>query len=255
MRENPVKQAVAAGRPQVGTFVFDFAVPALPGIAASAGADFVIYDMEHSGLGEDEVKAQIAACRGLALAPFVRPPRKTYEVVARLLDLGALGLLLPMVGGPEEAAEIVSWTRYPPKGIRGAMFGGAHDDYTPGPVGEKIRIADARTLVMPMIETKAGVEAVEEICAVEGVDLPFVGPFDLSFAVGTPGEFDSPAFNKALDRILAAAESAGKPCGAFVADPAWGKRLIERGVRLICYHYDAGLYRQGLADGLATLRG
>lgn len=255
MRDNPVKQALADGKAQYGTFVFDFAVPALPGLAAAAGYDFMVYDLEHSGLAEPDVKSQVAACRGLSVAPFVRPPQKSYETIARLLDLGALGLLLPMVGSAEEATRLVSWTRYPPGGVRGAMFGAAHDDYGFAPLAEKIAKADRRTLVMPMIETKPGIENVEAIAAVEGVDVPFVGPFDLSFAVGTPGDFESAAFGKAFDRILAACEAAGKPAGAFVADPAWGRRLRERGVQLIVYHYDAGLYRQALMDGLATIKG
>ncbi|SMF82560.1 2-dehydro-3-deoxyglucarate aldolase [Tistlia consotensis] len=255
MRDNPVKQALAAGQAQYGTFVFDFAVPGLPAIAAAAGADFLIYDLEHSGLGEADVKAQVAACRGLSVTPFVRPLQKTYESVARLLDLGALGLLLPMVGSAEQAARIVSWTRYPPAGVRGAAFGAAHDDYRPGGFAEKVAVADRRTLVMPMIETPDGLANVEAIAAVEGVDVPFIGPSDLSFAVGTPGAFDSKPFGQAVDRILAACEAAGKPAGAFVGSVDWGRRLVARGFKVICYHYDAGLYQKALTADLADLRG
>lgn len=255
MRDNPVKRALAEGREQYGSFVFEFgAAPGLPAMAAAAGADYLLYDLEHSGISEKELKAQVAACRGLPVAPFARPPQKTYGTVARLLDLGVLGLLLPMVASAEEAAEIVSWTRYPPAGVRGAAIGVAHDDYLMGPLAETIALADSRTLVMPMIETAAGLAQAEAIAAVEGVDAPFVGPADLSFAVGTPGDFESAAFGRALDRILAACEAAGKPAGAFVADVGWAQKLKARGVRLLCYQYDAGLYRQALADGLAGIR-
>lgn len=254
MRDNPVKQALAEGRTQYGSFVFDMAAPGLPAIAAAAGADYLLYDLEHSGLSESELKAQVAACRGLPVAPFARPPQKTYSTVARLLDFGVLGLLLPMVGSAREAAEIVSWTQYPPRGVRGAAIGVAHDDYLMGPLAEKIEVANRRVLVMPMIETAAGLEQAEAICAVEGVDVPFIGPADLSFAVGTPGDFESAAFGKALDRILAACEAAGKPAGAFVASVEWGRRLRARGVRLICYHYDIGLYREALAGGIAAIK-
>lgn len=255
MRDNPVKKALAEGKAQYGSFVFEFgASPGLPAIAAASGADYLLYDLEHSGISESELKAQVAACRGLPVAPFARPPQKTYGTVARLLDLGVLGLLLPMVASAEEAAEIVSWTRYPPAGRRGAAIGVAHDDYLMGPLDEKIALADSRTLVMPMIETAAGLSQAEAIAAVEGVDVPFIGPADLSFAVGTPGDFGSKPFGQALDRILAACEAAGKPAGAFVGDPAEGRKLKARGVRLLCYSYDVGLYRQILSEGLAAMK-
>lgn len=255
MRENPVKQALAAGKSQFGTLALDFAVPALPGLAAAAGADFVIYDQEHGGLGDAEVKAQVAGCRGLGVTPLVRPAQKTYETVARLLDFGCLGLLLQMVGSAEEAERIVTWTRYPPAGVRGAIFGSAHDDYLPGSFSEKMAVADSRTLIMPMIETKPGLERVAEIVAVEGVDVPFVGPFDPSLAVGTPGDFDSAPFGRAMDRILEACEAAGKPLGAFVSDAEWGRRLHRRGLRMIAYSFDSEIFRKALSDGLATVRG
>src|SRR5438309_383098 len=128
MRENKLKERLLAGTPVFGTMAFEFFTPGLPQIAKSAGAEFLLLDMEHSGAGIDLMKAQIAACRGIDLAPLVRVPRAEYHFVARLLDAGAMGIMVPMVETREQAEAIVKWTRYPPEGVRGAAFGvAAHD--------------------------------------------------------------------------------------------------------------------------------
>ncbi|MEE1545389.1 MAG: aldolase/citrate lyase family protein, partial [Alphaproteobacteria bacterium] len=195
MRSNPVKEKLARGETAFGTMVFEFANPGTATVLAGAGAEYVIYDMEHSGISEEEIKRQIAYCRGQDIVPLVRPPDKSYATTARLLDIGSMGLVYQMVESREEAETIVSWARYPPRGLRGAMFGGAHDDYSGGNVSAKIAGAEARTMVIALIETAKGVEAVDEILAVRGIDAAYVGHYDLSLTMGIPGEFDHPDFD------------------------------------------------------------
>ncbi len=255
MRENPVKTKLGRGEAQFGTMMFELFNPGVPAILAAAGADFVVYDMEHSGVTDDEIKRQIAYCRGLDLVPMVRPPAKQYNHVARLLDLGAMGFVFQMVESAEEAAEIVSWTRYPPGGVRGAMFGGAHDDYSPGDVAEKIQIADRRTLVAVLIETTAGLANVEEIMAVPGVDVGHVGHFDLSLTMGIPAQFDHPDFKAAITKIVTACQANDKPAGCLVPDIAWGKDWMAQGFRMISYSYDIGLLGDSLRAGIDGLKG
>ncbi len=255
MRGNPVKARLAAGGKAFGTMVFELTGPGLPAILADAGADYVLYDMEHSGLSMDEMKAQFAYCRGLDIVPLVRPPGKQYNLLSLLLDLGAMGFMLPMVESAAEAAEIVSWTRYPPDGVRGAMFGAAHDDYAAGDVPAKMRAANARTFVMPLIETASGIENVEEILAVPGIDAAHLGHFDLSLSMGMPGEFERPEFQAAVDRLLAACETHGKPAGCMVTDVGTGRAWMERGFRLVSYSADIWLVQEGLRAGLQGLKG
>src|SRR5690606_24744615 len=119
MRDNPLKARLAAGETIFGTMVFEFLAPGLPAALSAAGAEFVLYDMEHSGFDYPQMKAQFALARGLPITPLVRPPAKTYSAISRLLDLGAMGLMLQMTESAEEIREIVSWTRYPPVGRRG----------------------------------------------------------------------------------------------------------------------------------------
>src|SRR5580704_17411391 len=115
MRDNPIKRALHAGGTAAGAMVFELMAPGLPQICRNAGADFVHYDMEHTGLGFESLKTQVALCRGLNLVPMARVPRGEYHCTARALDVGALGVMVPMVGTRAEAEHIVSCTPYPPQ--------------------------------------------------------------------------------------------------------------------------------------------
>lgn len=255
MRDNPVKQRLAEGGKAFGTMVFEFSSPGLPAILKAAGAEFALYDMEHSGLSLEEMKAQFAAARGLGLVPLVRPPAKERHLVTLLLDVGAMGLMLPMVESAEEAREIVSWTRYPPKGNRGAMFGGAHDDYAPGDIAAKMAAAEARTIVMAMMETGRGVEKVDEIMAVEGIDGGHLGQFDLSLSLGIPGQTDHPRIAEAVKGLLAACEKHGKFAACMAPSVEIGRDWLAQGFRMVSYSYDIGLLQGALASGIAALKG
>ncbi len=104
MRDNPVKATLASGGRAVGAMVFEFFSPGIPQLCRNAGAEFVLYDMEHTGLGFETLKTQFALCRGLPIVPMVRVPRGEYHFIARALDVGAMGVMVPMVGTAEEAA-------------------------------------------------------------------------------------------------------------------------------------------------------
>ena len=130
----------AVGKTALGSMVFEFFTPGIARICANAGAEFVMYCMEHTGAGFETLKPQFALCRALGVVPLVRVPATEYHFVARALDVGALGVMVPLVDTREQAERIVSFTRYPPQGRRGAAFGFAHDDYQGGDVvGENAR--------------------------------------------------------------------------------------------------------------------
>ncbi|MEA2649954.1 MAG: hypothetical protein QOG61_2389 [Candidatus Binataceae bacterium] len=248
MRTNHLKTKLAAGEAAFGTMVFEFVSAGLPAVLAAAGAEFVIYDMEHSGIDFPQMKDQFSFARGLNLVPLVRPPAKTYADVSKLLDLGAMGLMLQMVESAQEISEIVSWTRYPPRGVRGAIFGGAHDDYLGGSIEEKMIGAGERTIIMPLIETRRGLEAVDEIAAVDGVDGLHLGQFDLTVSMGIPGQFDHPDFQRAVDRILAACKRHGKFAGCMAMDGATLAAWRQRGFSLISCSFDIALMKTALVE-------
>lgn len=254
MRPNPVKQRLLAGGTAFGTMVFEFATPGLPAILAASGAEFALYDMEHSGIDMAEMKRQFQYCRAAGIMPIVRPPAKTYAATSLLLDLGAMGFMFQMVESAEEAREIVSWTRYPVQGVRGAMFGGAHDDYAPGDLGAKMRAAEERTLVMMMIETKKGLANVEKIIAVPGVDGGHLGQFDLSLSLGMPGAFERKEIQGGIDRLVAACARHGKFAACMAPTVETAQDWMARGFRMVSYGYDIGLLADRLREGLSAIR-
>ena len=254
MRANTLKTRLAGGETVFGTMMFEFLSPGLPAILENAGCDFVFYDMEHSGFTMSEIKQQLALCRGLGLTPLVRPPGKDYQFAARLLDIGAMGLLFQMVESPEEAEKLVSWTRYPLEGVRGAIFGCAHDDYGSAPMAETARVANERTMVLALIETARGLEAAHEIAAVKGVDVLHLGHADLSLSLGIPGEFDHPKLQGGIDRIIKAAQDNGKAAACLVGTPEQGRQWMGRGFRMVSYLYDMALFQSALGNGIKAMR-
>lgn len=254
MRANPVKELLADGGSAYGTMVFEFLSAGLPQVLQNAGAQFVFYDMEHSGFSLDEIKTQLALCRGLDIVPLVRPPDTTYQYTARLLDLGAMGMLFQMCETAEQAEEFVRWTRYPPEGRRGAMFGGAHDDYSSLTVPEIIGGAHDRTMVCVLIESAKGVANVEEIMSVPGVDVAHLGHGDLSLSLEVPGQTDHPTMQAGIDRILAACEQHNKAAACLAGSVEIGQDWVRRGFRMVSYSYDIGLLTSALAEGIEQIR-
>jgi len=255
VRANSVKRALAAGRHSYGAMVFEFFSPGIPQICKNAGAEFVLFDMEHTGLGFETLKWLFAGCRGLPIEPMVRVPRGEYTFIARALDLGARGVMIPMVESEEHAKAIVQACRYPPVGRRGAAFGFAQCDYLGGDVGEKIRKYHERTLVIAQIETERGLDQVEKIADVDGIDVLWVGHFDLSNFMGIPARFDDPRFDAAMRKVAQVARQRGKAAGFMATDAAWITRAREMGFTMIAGGTDTGLLELALKQMVGQIEG
>jgi 2-dehydro-3-deoxyglucarate aldolase/4-hydroxy-2-oxoheptanedioate aldolase len=254
MRKNPVKKTIAAGGYAYGTMVFEFFTPGMAQLCKAAGAEFILYDMEHSGIAHADLREQFAYCRGLGLVPMCRVPATQYDYISRALDAGAMGIMVPMVETEEQARFIVQSTRYPPNGRRGAAFGVAHDDFEGGAVKDKIKAADERTMVIALIETAKGIENVDKIAAVEGVDVCWVGHFDLTNFMGIPAEFDHPRFEEALDKVAAACRKHGKTGGFMSTDDNWTTRMMAKDFRLFACSMDLILLQNALRQGIVSMK-
>lgn len=246
MKPNAIKSDVLAGKPVAGAMIFEFFSPGMSAILANAGCRFAIYDMEHTGLGYETLKWLFSTCRGLPIEPMVRVPRGEYTWLARALDLGARGVMIPMVESEAEAKSIVQACRYPPVGRRGAAFGFAQCDYLGGDVAEKIRRSHERTMVIAQIETERGLEQVDRIAAVDGIDVLWVGHFDLSNFMGIPGKFDDPRFDAAMRTVVEACRRHGKAAGFMATDRAWIERATAMGYTMIAGGTDTGLLELAL---------
>lgn len=254
MRENPVKHKLAEGGYAFGAMTFEFFSPGMPQIIRATGAEFVLFDMEHSGIGIETVKAQLAACRGLGIVPGVRVPTTQYHFVSRCLDAGAMSIMVPMVESVEQARDVVRFCHYPPHGVRGSAFGVAHDDYAPGSVADKIAAARKRTQVIVQIETPRGAEAADAIAAIDGVDVLWLGHFDMTNFMGIPGQFTSKRYLDAMHGIVEACRKHGKTAGFMATDETWARDYLDHGFRMMAYGLDSMLYQAALARGLAAMR-
>jgi 2-keto-3-deoxy-L-rhamnonate aldolase RhmA len=254
MRPNPLRDRLARGEAVFGPMVMEFASPGLPQIIQAAGADFVVYDQEAGCLDLATVKTQIALTRGLGLVPLVNVPWHDYHLLVQPLDCGAMGLMVPVVQSAAEAEAIARVTHYPPSGVRGAAFGIANDDYAGTDLPDAIRAADARNLIIAKIETVRGVENIEAIMAVPGIDIAFVGHMDLSVSLGTPGRYDTPAFTDAMARVMAACRAQGKHGACLVTSPDAARRWLALGYRFIIYSNDIILFSSALKSGIEACK-
>ena len=229
-----------------GAMLFEFFTPGVAQLLKLAGCEYIIYDMEHAGFSIEQLKAQCAHCRGLGVAPMVRVPRGEYHFLARALDVGAQGVMVPMVESVEQARAVAEATHYPPRGRRGAAFGFAHDDYEPGDPAAKMKAADARNLIIAQIETERGLEVVEDIAAVEGIDCLWLGHFDLTNFLGIPGQFEHPRYLAAIKRIVAAGRRHNKALGYLAVDPGLAKQYSKHGFNMIAAGTDHGILMAGM---------
>src|SRR5215216_5396798 len=229
LRPNPVRDKLRRGGAAFGFMAFEFFTPGLFALAGQAGADFIILDTEHSGVGPDTIKAQLALARGTGVAPFVRVPGSAPHLIAPILDAGAMGIMVPLVETREQAEAIAAACRYRPLGRRGLAFSIAHDDYAGGPVDSKIREANERTLVIALIESERGIRNADEILAVPGIDIGWLGHYDLTDSMGFPGGFDRPEFDEAVRRLLGACDRHGKAAGFLANDLAMARAWRAKG--------------------------
>ncbi len=249
-----LRDMVQHKRLKSGTLVWEFAVPGIGHLLAAGGSEFVFLDTEHSGLGIDTLKSTLQFLQAASIPALVRPPGRSYENIARALDAGAEGLILPMVGSGEEAQRIVQCAKYAPMGARGVALGIAHDGYTSGPVAEKLAEANRRSVLFALVETRDGAENADDIAAVDGIDGLWIGHLDLSTSLGIPGEFDNPDYIAAVDRIAAAATHHGKSLGRMAETAEEGAKLFARGHDFIAIGTDTQLYTEVLKSRLAALR-
>lgn len=252
MAPGSIRSRLAEGGVALGTMLFEFHTLGIPRIAAAAGADFVMVDLEHTGWGIEGIRPLLAAGAAKDLEMFVRVQGSARHLISPALDLGAQGVMVPMIDGPIDAERVVQAARFAPHGSRG--FGLLYADQLGAGVGEAMRAADEATLVILQIETAAGLEHVEEIVATPGADVLWVGQFDLSIALGVPGAFDDPRMTQAEDRVLAACAAAGIAAGVLVGSVDLARSMRERGFRMIALGSDIDLYGRALRSGLEALR-
>ena len=184
----------------------------------------------------------------------MRVPGLARHLISPVLDAGALGIMVPMLETAEQARDLVAYCRYRPLGTRGLAFGMAHDDYRSGPVTEAIAAANDAILTIALIETAAGLVNAEAIMSVPGLDLGWLGHFDLTDSLGFTGRFEDPRYADAEAKLLAAAKAAGKPFGWLAPNGVQARAALGRGFRCLCINTDIGLLRDATAREFGMAR-
>ena len=249
-----LKELIRSKELKVGNFIVEFATPGIGHILKAAGLDFAFFDMEHSGFSFETLKSAIRYFEAAGVPLIVRVPAQENDMLARACDMGAEGLIAPMISTPEQAKAMVDSVKYFPAGKRGVGLQMAHDNYRGAPVAEALAAANERTAVICLIETAEGAENVDAIAAVPGVDGLWVGHFDLSVSLGIPGDFAHPKFTAAMARIMAAGKKHGKAMGRLVPNVEQGVAFYKQGFDFICYSGDVWVLRDGLAAASKAIR-
>ena len=250
--ENRFKRALREDRPLVG-FWASLGSPLSAELLANGAADWVLVDLEHGPAGVPELVAHLQAMAGAPASALARVPSDDPTTIKKVLDVGAQTLLVPFVETAEQAAAVVASVRYAPEGRRGmalttrAAGFGRDKDY--------LATANREVCLMVQIETALGVENVDRIAAVDGVDALFVGPADLSASLGRVGAASHPEVEQAIAAIVEAARRAQKPVGIYSSSAEDARARIAQGFRVVALGSDVQLLAAGAERAVTSVRG
>lgn len=254
MYMNNLKERLKAGEHLLGTMVTTFASPDISKILKQCGFDFFIVDCEHGSFTTREVADIFAVARGIGMPGMVRIPEMRREHALKFMEMGASGLLLPNTESAEQAKMLVDCTKYAPMGHRGVSLSRPHTDFEKTDSREYMDAVNEKTVLMCQIESRKGVENIEEIMAVPGIDVALIGPNDMTQDYGILGQFTDPEIVAAFRKVIDTARKYGKWSGVHFGGSAPLKPWIEDGgMQMNMWNSDNGLLALGAA-GIRDLK-
>jgi len=218
MLQNPLKERLRRGDAVFGTIV-SLPSPEIVEIVGVAGYDWVLLDTEHGPLTSETLQAMVRACRVAGVTPIARVPDHRPKQILQTLDVGCVGVMVPQIETPEQASMAVAATKYAPEGIRSLAGGTAASSWGAVELAAHVAASNAAVMNLLQIETGQGLEAVEQIAGVPGIDVLFIGPSDLSQSLGHPGRPDHPEVQAAIRRIIESGRRAGVAVGTLALTP------------------------------------
>ena len=254
MKENRFKQCLAKNEIPIGHMIMEFNTRGIAGIMEAAEVDFVVIDMEHSGFTSEDIANQMAWFKATSVAPFIRIPQVDYHFIARALDAGALGIMAPNVKNGREAKSIIDSAKYSPQGNRGVILGGANTDFQNVDAREFMDLANDNTTIICQIESREGLDNLEEIASTPGVDVLWVGQFDLSQSMGIPGQFNQPEFLSALRLVVETTQKHGLAAGIQPGNLNQAQEWMEIGFNVISFGGDMRVYLSALSEAVNQVR-
>ena len=238
---NPVTRALRQGKVCLGAHSLAFPYPAVAQIFAQAGFDFLVFDMEHTSMPIDAVEPICTAAKLTGIVPIVGTTGAEDFLVSRPLDSGAMGVIAPHIETRRETELVVSACRYSPEGTRGLLPIGALTEFEQVDEAKWVEAANREVLVAVKVESKSGIENIEEIAAVPGLNAIIVGPQDLAASYGVPGQPNHPHVRQAIDRMLAACKSHGVAGGSHTGTAEGVRDLADRGATFLTCAVDTRL--------------
>ena len=251
--ENPFKAALKAGRRQIGLWQ-SLASPVSAELCAGAGYDWLLFDGEHAPNDLVTMLAQLQAVNGYSAHPVGRPPFGEVPLIKQYLDIGFTSLLIPLVDTAEQAELMVKAVRYPPEGIRGVGAGSARSSRWSG-IENYFQDADAQICLLVQVETVKAMQNLDAICAVDGVDGVFIGPADLSAALGHRGDAGHPKVQVAITDAIKRITGAGKAAGILTSNEEWAQTYLDLGCSFVAVGTDVGILARGARGLAARFRG
>ena len=229
--------------------------PALVEIAAFAGFDFVIIDLEHGPNTIETVQGHVRAAQAKGITPVIRVPEINENIISKALDIGADYVQVPQIETAADAERVVKAAKFFPEGSRGVCRYVRAADYASMPKENYFGNANKSTGIIIHIEGNIAFKNIDEILAVDGIDVIFIGPYDMSQSCGVPGEVNHPKVISQMKEIVKKAASLGKIVGTFVENPESAKQWIDLGVKYISYAVDVGIYFDACKDIVKKLKG
>lgn len=254
MKPNAVRQRLSQGETVYGTMIQDQRSPTVAQILAQVGYDFLFVDMEHGPFNLETVADLVRVIRLAGATPLVRVPDAAYHLIARSLDLGAQGVMIPRVETRSQVERIVESALYPPLGARGCSVDKGHNDFAPQEAWSFTEEANRENLVILQIERQRAVEDIGDLLSVPGVGAVLIGPNDLSLSLGLRGSDMLAALEDPIQHVLDSCLARSIPCGIHIGSLEWLSEWRRRGMRLLCYSSDLKFLRQAASSGLRWLK-
>ncbi len=226
--------------------------PWLTEVIGWSGFDVIWLDLEHRAFGYDKIDPISLACRATGIDLMVRIRKHGYDSAMRALEFGANGLMVPHCRSAEEARQWVEWVRFPPLGKRGFDGAGADARYAMADPHEHVKHGNEEVFLLLQIEDKEAVEQIDEIAAVPGFDMLFIGPGDLTLSYGVPFQFNHPVIEEVYEKVAAAAAKHGKWWGSTSGTPEAAQKIVDRGGRMFTCGGDHGWLLRGIKDSFAN---
>jgi 2-dehydro-3-deoxyglucarate aldolase/4-hydroxy-2-oxoheptanedioate aldolase len=251
---NRIKEKLRADEVVLGQMLLEMFTPGMAYMLANCGLEFVLYDMEHGRCDLALLSSLITSAQAAGIVSVVRVPDIGVQPLSRVLDLGARGVMVPRVETAAQMQEIVALLKYAPEGRRGVALGVAHDNYkAAGP--SYLAEANRDVLVIALLETARAFENLDAIIATPGLDVAWVGHYDLTASLGIPGQFDHPVFLECMRRVVFVSRQHGVAPGFLPANAADTLRWIKEGFRMISLGSDIGVYQAAMRAFRAAVVG